>query len=175
MAREASVAQRIIVTDRESIEQGFVVRAAYLLISIRDPDKRPVRLPRGGACIAVLELAFHDAEPVAGFTPDRPITYMSADDARAIWRFVRRHEGQYGAIVVHCEQGMSRSPAVAAALAEGLGLDASAFWREYQPNEYVYALVSRQSGGSALNQEGREDAGFNAMGSSHSGQEDVQP
>ena len=29
-----------IVTDRESIEAGLLVRTAYVVISIRDPDKK---------------------------------------------------------------------------------------------------------------------------------------
>lgn len=70
-----------------------------------------------------------------------PITYVTEADAKAIWTFVREHAGHYDAVVVHCEQGMSRSPAVAAALAKGLGLDARRFWRDYQPNQFVYELL----------------------------------
>ncbi len=128
----------IQVSDRESVERGLAMRRLYILISIRDPDGRPVRIRPHRLCQGVLKLAFHDAEPVAGFTPNRPITYMTEADAQAIWRFVREHQGRYTAIVVHCEQGMSRSPAVAAALAEGMGIDSEKFWREYQPNEFVY-------------------------------------
>jgi hypothetical protein len=36
---------------------------------------------------------------------------------------------------------MSRSPAVAAAICKGLGGDDRRFFREYQPNEFVYRLV----------------------------------
>ena len=132
---------QIRVTDRESIEAGVVMRVPYVLISIRDPDKQPVRIRRSGLCRAVLELAFHDAEPLPGFRPTMQITYMTEADAEAIWRFVREHDGAYRAIVVHCEQGMSRSPAVAAALAEGLGVDSRRFWREYQPNQFVFNRV----------------------------------
>lgn len=133
--------QLIKVLDRETVERGFVMREPYILISIRDPDKRPVRFRRSPMCVAVLELAFHDAEPMAGFKPSRPLTYITDQDAKAIWRFVREHDGTYRAIVVHCEQGMSRSPAVAAGLAEGRGLDAGYFWENYQPNEFIYERV----------------------------------
>lgn len=107
----------IAVSDRESVERGLSMRQPYVLISIRDHDRRPVRIRRHRLCRAVLQLAFHDAERVAGFTPNRSVTYMTEADARSIWQFVREHTGSYDAIVVHCEQGMSRSPAVAAALA----------------------------------------------------------
>jgi len=129
------------VTDRESVEGGLLVREPYVLISIRDPGKRQVRVPKRPLCRAILELAFHDAEPVAGFTPTDPITYMTEKHAHRIWRFVREHQAGCQAIVVQCEQGMSRSPAVAAALAAGLGLDDTRFWRDYQPNRYIYGLV----------------------------------
>ncbi len=131
----------IQVSDRRTVERGLAMRRPFILISIRDPDKPPVRIRPHRLCQAALELAFHDAEPVAGFTPARSITYMTEDHARAIWQFVREHEGKYTAIVVHCEQGMSRSPAVAAGLAKGLGIDSKVFWREYQPNQFVYQLV----------------------------------
>lgn len=132
----------IIVTDRASVEAGLVVRASYVLISIRDPDKPPVRYRRGGGCRAVLELAFHDAEPTPGFQPTRPITLMTEDDAKAIWAFVQKHAADVGAIVVHCEQGMSRSPAVAAGIAKGVGVDGQRFFSEFQPNGYVYDLIN---------------------------------
>ena len=132
---------RIIVTDRESVERGLAMQEPYILISIRDPEKMPVRLRHCLLCKGVLELAFHDAESVEGFVPLDTITYMTEMDAGAIWDFVHKHEGDYGIIVVHCEQGMSRSPAVAAALAKGLRLDASASWQEHQPNQYVYETV----------------------------------
>jgi predicted protein tyrosine phosphatase len=138
---------KIVVHDRETVERGFVMREPYILISIRDPDKKPVRYRRTPLCQAVLELAFHDAEPTAGFTPSRPLIYMTEADAEAVWRFVRQHEGAYGAIAVHCEQGMSRSPAVAAGIAEGMGLDSETFWSNYQPNQFVYGRVQDAAGG----------------------------
>ena len=134
---------KILVTDRRSIERGLLLRRPYIVISIRDPDRRPVRLTKRPLCLAALELAFHDAEPVAGFKPTADITYMSEKDAVAIWQFVRQQMNHYEIIVVQCEQGMSRSPAVAAALARGIGLDEDNFWREYQPNHWVYELVVR--------------------------------
>jgi predicted protein tyrosine phosphatase len=128
---------KIRVTDRETVEQGLVMHEPYVLISIRDPDKRRVRVPKSPLCRAILELVFHDAEPVPGFTPTDPITYMTKEDAKAIWRFVREHDGSYEAIVVHCEQGMSRSPSVAAALARELGVDEKKFWDDYMPYQPV--------------------------------------
>lgn len=135
---------RLIVSDRESIERGLLVRSAYILISIRDPDKRPVRVPRQPGLRATLSLEFHDAEPVANQRLPEAIQLMTEAHARDIWDFVRRHAAAVETIVVHCEQGMSRSPAVAAAICEWLGGDNQQFFREYQPNRYMYRLLTRQ-------------------------------
>jgi len=75
---------------------------------------------------------------------------MTEDAARQIWRCVAKHKATVGTIVVQCEQGMSRSSAVAAAIAKGLGLDEAPFWREYQPNRYVYARMCRTHPDNAL-------------------------
>ena len=132
---------QFIVHDRQSIEHGIVVRAAYIVISIRDPDKRPVRVPRPAGLRDVLFLTFHDAEPARGLKLPDHVQLMQASDATKIWDFVQQHRDEVGAIVCHCEQGMSRSPAVAAALAEALGEDADAIRAESQPNQYVYELL----------------------------------
>lgn len=132
-----------IVSDRETVERGLLVRNAYVLISIRDPDKRPVRVPRQPGLRAVLSLAFHDAEPAANQRRSKTIRLMSESQAREIWTFVHRHAAEVKTIVVHCEQGMSRSPAVAAAIRQGMGGDCRRFFREYQPNRYIYELMAR--------------------------------
>ncbi len=34
---------KIIVSDRELIESGIIVRSSYIVVSIHDPEKRPAR------------------------------------------------------------------------------------------------------------------------------------
>ena len=132
---------QFIVHDRRSVERGIVVRTPYVLVSIRDPDKPPVRARRAAGLRDVLFLAFHDAEPVRGWRLPPEIRLMQPLDAVRIWEFVQRHRDGIGTIVCHCEQGMSRSPAVALALAEALDGDAEAILAESQPNQYVYNLL----------------------------------
>lgn len=131
---------KFIVSDRESIERGIVVRSSYVLISIRDPDRPKVQIPRQAGLRDVLRLAFHDAEPSVNFELPPQITLMTPAQARKIWAFVERHH-DIGAIVVHCEQGMSRSPAVAAAICRGLGGDDTRLFQRYQPNRFVYQML----------------------------------
>jgi predicted protein tyrosine phosphatase len=72
---------------------------------------------------------------------------FSPKQARQIVEFVASHQGGIGAVVVHCHQGMSRSPAVAAALCKAMGGDEGQFWQGYCPNAYVYELVCQAADG----------------------------
>ncbi len=89
----------------------------------------------------VLHLAFHDAEPTQTMQLPPDIAAMTEAQAREIQQFVDRHKAGVGAFVVHCHQGMSRSPAVAAALAIYFGQDERPFFRDCMPNQYVYRLM----------------------------------
>jgi predicted protein tyrosine phosphatase len=138
---------QFIITDRDGVEHGVLVRCPYVVISIRDPDKRAAIIPARPGLRDVLYLAFHDAEPAAHDACAEGVTLMAEDQARQVWEFVRRWEGDVGAVVVQCEQGMSRSPAVAAALCRAYGGDWERFFEEYLPNRHVYGMVLR--GGAA--------------------------
>jgi predicted protein tyrosine phosphatase len=129
------------VTDRESVQEGLRMRSAYALISIRDPDRPKVKVPKSTLLKAILSLVFHDAEPTAGFRLPDNVRLMTVEDAKAIWSFVRGLPPDVSTIVVHCEQGMSRSPAVAVGLCQGLGIDATELLAEFMPNAYVMKLV----------------------------------
>ena len=130
-----------IVRDRQSVERGILVRSSYILISIRDPERQKVRVPKQSGLRDVLYLAFHDVDPAGDTALREDITLMTDEDARRIWSFVKKWEKKIGTVVVHCEQGMSRSPAVAAALCKRLGGDDSRFFKQYKPNQYVYRLM----------------------------------
>jgi predicted protein tyrosine phosphatase len=135
-----------IVTDRASIERGIVVRTAYVVISISDPGTRRPSIKKTAGLRDVLHLAFHDAEPTRALTLGEGIVLMTEDQARQAWEFVRAWRGRVGSIVVHCEQGMSRSPAMAAAICRAFGGDDRRFFREYQPNRHVFRLMSECGG-----------------------------
>jgi predicted protein tyrosine phosphatase len=131
----------LIVTDRHFIEAGIVVRTPYIVISIYTPGTRKAIIPRRSGLKAVFYTAFHDAEPAEGLRLPPEIVLMTPEQAEAIWAFVRQHEAQIGSIVCHCEQGMSRSPAVALGLAEAYGSDTRKIGAESHPNQFVYRLM----------------------------------
>jgi len=130
-----------IVADRETIEAGLVVRSAYAVISIHDPDKPPAKVRKQAGLRDVLHVAFHDSEPSAQMVLPDHIKLLTPEQAGQICQFVDSHRLDVGAVVVHCEQGMARSPAVAAALCKAMGGDDRKFWREYQPNRFVYRMI----------------------------------
>ena len=130
---------QFIVVGRDEIEDGVVVREPYAVVSISDPGSRKPRLRQPILFRGALFLKFHDAEPEAQQHPD--IVLMKPAHAKRIWNFFREQQDKIGALVVHCEQGASRSPAVAAAICKTLGDDNSRFFEEFVPNRYVYELV----------------------------------
>lgn len=115
------------------------------MISISDPGSPTPRVRRPSACLGVLHLSFHDAEPRAGLPTG--IVLLSTEQARAIRAFVEEH-AEAGALLVHCEQGSSRSPAVAAAVCKAQGGDPARFFEDYVPNQFVYETVLAAFGAS---------------------------
>lgn len=134
---------KVIVTDRTSIEAGIVVKTSYVVISIRSPGQRRARIPKQSGLVAKLFLAFDDAEPSARLSIPKSIRVFSVEQAQEVKTFVERHKECVQCIVCQCEGGCSRSPAVAAAICRSFGGDDDPFFREYQPNRYVYDLLSR--------------------------------
>lgn len=132
---------KFIVAGRNEIERGIAVRTPYVVISIADPGEPLPRIRKPTGFRDVLFLQFHDAEPDDGLAPSQKMVLMTESHAKAIWAFVRSYCKTVGTIVVHCEQGMSRSPAVAAAICKVLGGNEKLFFREYVPNRHVYDLL----------------------------------
>ncbi len=129
------------VADRERIEAAVRVRTAYAVISIHDPEKPKPRVRRQAGLRGVLYLAFHDAEPSVQMRLPEHVVLMTRKQAEQIWAFAREYAAQVKTIVVQCEQGMSRSPAIAEALSETYGNGSATFLKNYQPNQYVYQLM----------------------------------
>jgi predicted protein tyrosine phosphatase len=130
-----------IVTDRRSIETGIVVNTPYIIISIHTPNWPQPEIPCRCGLKAVLYTSFHDAEPTGGFSLPADMVLMTSEQARIIWKFVKQHRKKVETIVCHCEQGISRSPAVAIALAEAFGSDVTEIRENSHPNQHVYRLM----------------------------------
>lgn len=130
----------IIVTNRDAVEGDvlhFLVSfASYVVISISGPMDR-AKLPKSTRCKAILYLEFHDLDRI--IDPEYPVFAVS--HARKILKFFEKYRGEVNALLIHCDAGISRSPAVAAALTKIMGHDDSEYFKKYIPNRRVYSLI----------------------------------
>lgn len=112
---------------------GLTQDRPWAVISIRNPDMDPLPF-RCRNLNGVLHLAFDDVDKVSnGYTA------FSTDMAKQIWDFVKGLEVEL--LLVHCNLGASRSPAVAAALDKVLHGDDEKWFRTKTPNRRVYRCL----------------------------------
>lgn len=80
------------------------------------------------------------SETVNGETP------MSESDAKTIVDAFMKYKDRVEQIIVHCDAGYSRSPAVAAALAKALGMSDEVYFSsgQYCPNRHVYRMMMNE-------------------------------
>lgn len=80
-----------------------------------------------------------DAAYVVGI-PDET-RYFSKELADQILDFAAQYWDKVEVILVHCEAGRCRSPAIAAALSKIYYNDDMAFFKQYTPNMFVYRTI----------------------------------
>jgi predicted protein tyrosine phosphatase len=122
----------------------------YIVISITDPENDEAEIAPSPLQKGVLRLRFHDTQEIDNpalqyfsLSPDRR---LSDAEARKILAFVRKHQPQIQLIVCHCEAGVSRSAAVAAALSRILQDEDDYFFEHYMPNTHVYKRLLKAAG-----------------------------
>lgn len=130
-----------IVTSREEIEKGIVIRTSYIVVSISNSDTAPAKLIKGSGFLDAIYVNFDDTDPEFSFGK-KP---MTLDHAKSIWEFVQIHQDRAETIVCHCLAGMSRSPAVAIALAEAFEEDTSTFRENFNYNTHVHQTMRQAS------------------------------
>lgn len=119
---------------------------AHAIISLRDPGNPPAKLPITDLTKGVLRQSFwdRDCEDEPHWDPNwlKKGTLYTPEMARDLVSFVRAHEGRIFALLIHCEAGLCRSQAVAAALKRELyGEDDSYHFEHGRPRQLVYRLV----------------------------------
>lgn len=128
-----------MICSRAEIEEGIIVRTPYIVISISDSDSKPPRLIKGCGFLDAIFVHFDDTDPKYSFGK----TPMNVEQAKAIWDFVENNCERAGTIVCHCLAGMSRSPAVALALAEAFEEETSAITEYFNYNQHVYQTMKQ--------------------------------
>ena len=112
----------------------------HVIISITSSPDDVARLRSTPACRGILRLAFLDADAASDSHAEAAL--FSEEHAARVWSFVREHRAGIERIIVHCDAGMSRSPAVAAAISKALtGDDTEFFGGRYRPNLRVYRTL----------------------------------
>jgi predicted protein tyrosine phosphatase len=92
----------------------------------------------------VLRLAFHDSDPNNKHNPHiaTPEQLFGEKRANLIIDFVAEIKDEIDMLVVHCEAGVSRSPAIAAVISKiHFGDDKAFFKAPFTPNMHVYRVM----------------------------------
>jgi predicted protein tyrosine phosphatase len=129
----------LFVYSRGAIERVPPHDVPHVIVSITSSDTDQARIPPSPHCRALLRLAFADADAPTDALAEG--TLFSPAHARAIWDVVEEHLPHIERFIVHCDAGMCRSPAVAAAIAKVLDGDDTEYFRRYRPNMRVYRTM----------------------------------
>lgn len=128
--------EEVFFVSRQSAE-ALMFYPDTAIISITDPGKRLAALPVWFR--QVLRLSFYDAVPGDEFIPIPVPGCFDYVMAKEIHDFVATlHQAPHSCrIVVHCEEGVSRSAAVALFVAELTGAELPDRPRAYRANPWV--------------------------------------
>lgn len=131
----------IAVKNRDQVEgNGIAIESDYVLISISCPNDA-AKIKERPWCKDILRLEFDDLDQPVHILGGLKCKLFQREDARAILDFFNKHKNSYEYLIVHCDAGISRSPAVAAALTKiQSGFDED-YFKRYLPNRRVYSLL----------------------------------
>ena len=135
---------QFLILSRSAVET-FTAKTPYLVVSVTDPEQPDASISNSPFLRATLRMNFHDiAKPsriAAQFATTLTDVYATEADAERILSFVGEHLAEVKLIVCHCEQGISRSAAIAAALSRILQAEDEFFFQHYWVNRYLYDLL----------------------------------
>jgi predicted protein tyrosine phosphatase len=129
------ISRVLFVSQRQAIAMNPPNAAA--LISITDFNKPQVSFKPGWH--QVLRVSFDDVDQITFPGIDGHLHEITESQVAEICGFVASSSIHVGRIVVHCKHGISRSAAVAKAIAEAANVAFPADYKEY--NHYVYEVL----------------------------------
>ena len=132
---------RIIVTNRDQIEMHKIeLTQPYVVISVSCPgDQATPNVNKH--CMATLWIEVDDLEKELINFGDKSFKLFSKDDAKRVLEFYREWKDKAERFIVHCDVGISRSPAIAAALYRVEYRDDSNWFKHYHPNRRIYSSI----------------------------------
>lgn len=139
---------KIHVSSREAIGDLLdTLDGTIRVISITDPQE-PIWYSGNFPECNILRLQFDDLDRMHPALKN--IVYFNSTHVHQILVFLARcgispsHDGPHN-LIVHCEAGVSRSPAVAAAISDYLNKEGrfpiSYYFRHYAPNVMVFTML----------------------------------
>jgi len=131
-------ALRFIVKSRIGVERHVPEPRSknYVIISITSPGDVDASIPPDPRLHGVHRLSF--VEPDEGNNAQREFT---AAEAGGVWSFLSDYVDFVDTVVLHCDHGACRSPAIAAALSKWLIGDDSTFQSEYAVNPQIFKTL----------------------------------
>jgi predicted protein tyrosine phosphatase len=132
---------QFLVLGREEIK-NFTFENSYLVISITDPQNSDAEIIQSPNLVDIIRLKFDDIGKPKKFQFENSTDIlMNSEQAKQILEFVKKNLSKVELIVCQCEQGMSRSPAIAAALSRILQNEDEYFLKNFWANRWVYDLL----------------------------------
>ena len=124
----------------KSAATDFVSDKPWACISI---GTEPGDWPKLNKCqlVGLLQISFYDLDRIPPGCELENIVLFSEDHAQRIWNFVNSVWDKVEILLVHCLAGVSRSPAVAAAIARMKYGDDQLYFDRYLPNRLVYRTM----------------------------------
>lgn len=120
--------------------ESFRSGEPWACISISTPGSPPARIDEENR-VGILRLEFKDVE-FAGRDGG-----MTVPQALQVWDFVQKVGPQIEMLLVHCDAGMSRSPAIGAAIWKlYCKEDDAVFFKRLTPNRMVYRTMMEAAG-----------------------------
>jgi predicted protein tyrosine phosphatase len=131
---------KILVSTRDEVGR-FATSGKAACISINDSNQAPALLPASIDDAHVLRLQFDDVDGSNETWHNRPVVMFNESLAESILDFWHQVKDQIDVLLVHCNAGMCRSPAVAAVIEHiHTGEDQHWFDRK-RPNMMVYRTL----------------------------------
>lgn len=145
---------KFYIENREDAGSHVSKGRKYVVISITDPGSKENVFVADPNRVEILSLQFSDFD-IVRFPGARKYIKEVNDDsffkpwivlfdytmAKQIFDFYQKHEKNVGYFLIHCEAGISRSPAVAAALCLYETGNDEYFFQKYLPNKHVYRTI----------------------------------
>lgn len=125
----------INVYSRGLVERIQPYDVPHIIISVVSGEGEMARLPINSETKGVLRLHFHDIDQ-----PKDGHIQFDEGRARQIWDFFLEHQ-EVGTILIHCDAGNSRSPAIAAAISKVTTGDDSEYFSRKNPNRHVFRTL----------------------------------